>query len=302
MKSKPRRLAVYTTVHPGARPFLPRWYESVLSQVDRDFDLWISLDGVSENEAAALMNGVARPTWLSTRDGDTPAEIRQKAIASMVNIYFGIVFVDSDDVLEPTRVEAARAALETHDVIGCGLRVVDEHEMDLGILFGSSWEDMAELLAQYNVFGLSNTAYRSEVLRDCLPLPAECEAIDWLLATRAWGMGARMAFDVEPRMAYRRYLGNAAPLLPPFTSTQVVKATQGVLRHYRCALETGPRLHQSVCDALSLASDRATTFAKSITSSNHVLDAYVAALNRLPAKCVWWWCVAHPELECIWKQ
>ncbi|HEX6640072.1 MAG TPA: hypothetical protein VF215_03115, partial [Thermoanaerobaculia bacterium] len=30
------------------------------------------------------------------------------------------------------------------------------------------------------------------------------------------------------------------------------------------------------------------------------LDRYTAALNKLPPKYVWWWTVAHPDLEDVW--
>ena len=38
-------IALYTAVYPDAAPFLDAWYASVEAQTDRDFDLWISLDG-----------------------------------------------------------------------------------------------------------------------------------------------------------------------------------------------------------------------------------------------------------------
>jgi hypothetical protein len=273
-----------------------------MSQVDNDFDLFISVDGLSKDDVAHFIGDTPKATWRFAQRGETPAQIRQKAIEAMVDKYFGIVFVDSDDIMDPARVAVARVGLERYEVIGCALRVVDEEETDLGILFGSGFGDLAELLPRWNIFGLSNTAYRSAILRRCLPLPADCEAVDWLLATRAWGVGGRIGFDDEPRMSYRRHSSNAVPLLPPFTAMQVVNATERVLRHYQFALESGPTLGQDCRAALTVARSRATAFAKSITLSRGRLEAYVSALNALEPKGVWWWCVAHPELEGLWKE
>ena len=53
-------LALYTAVYPAAAPFLDAWYASVQAQADRDFDLWISLDGLTEAAVVAQL-GIGRP-------------------------------------------------------------------------------------------------------------------------------------------------------------------------------------------------------------------------------------------------
>ena len=53
-------IALYTAVYPGAVPFLDEWYASVQAQADRDFDLWISLDGLTETAVTARW-GIDRP-------------------------------------------------------------------------------------------------------------------------------------------------------------------------------------------------------------------------------------------------
>jgi len=54
-------------------------------------------------------------------------------------------------------------------------------------------------------------------------------------------------------------------------------------------------------EALELARARVEQFHRAIVNSDAVLERYLAALNRLPAEYVWWWCVAHPELEDVWR-
>ena len=53
-------IALYTAVYPGAARFLAAWYASVQAQADRDFDLWISLDGLTEAAVVAQL-GIGRP-------------------------------------------------------------------------------------------------------------------------------------------------------------------------------------------------------------------------------------------------
>jgi hypothetical protein len=223
-------------------------------------------------------------------------------MAEIVQRYSAVVLVDSDDLLHPTRVQAARNDLETWDVSACALRIMDEDGKDLGAIFGPlDGEDLKVLLPRYNVFGLSNTTFRSDVLRDCLSLPSLSDLIDWQLATRAWLLGASMHFDATPRMSYRQYSGNVARVLPPFTDEYVLLATRRVMTHYRDLFESEAPLIDRFDGLLETARDRAQEFERSIAHSPKMLGSYVGALNQLRPRYVWWWCVAHPELEHLWK-
>ena len=127
--------------------------------------------------------------------GDTPATIRQRALAQIVERHDAVVLVDSDDVMHPTRVATARAMLRGHDLAGCALRLVDERGSSLDMTFTLP-PDMApeDVFPRTNAFGLSNTAFRADVLRRCLPIPAAAVLVDWYLSTRAWLLGASLGF------------------------------------------------------------------------------------------------------------
>jgi hypothetical protein len=296
------RVAVYTTVYPGVEPYLGDWYRSVRGQTDRCFDLWIGVDGLTRDKVTAACRETPTATWIDRQATGAGAGVRAAAIARMSSVYDAVVFVDSDDVLAPTRVAAARAALEEHDVAGCALRIIDAAGRDAGALFGlpSGWT-LADVLPRYNVLGLSNTAYRTGVLRRCLPIPESCRLLDWLLATRAWALGASMTFDPEPRMAYRQYARNVARVLPPFASGYILEAAERVLGHYTCALDRSWDLPEPACTRVSAERDRVRGFHAAMSDSSDALARYAAALNRLPPRYIWWWCVAHPDLEAVWS-
>ena len=296
------RLALYTTVYPGIEKYLSAWYESVLAQTDRNFDIWIGVDGLDVNEVIAALGADPSATWVIAAKGNSPAQIRQKAIERMVKKYPAVVFADSDDVLEPTRVEAARKSLTWSDVSGCAMRIIDEKGYDLGIVLKPpEGQDIAGLLPRSNVFGLSNTAYRTHILRQCLPIPPECVLVDWFLITRAWALGARLDFDPTCRMAYRQYPLNTARVLPPFTPQYVILTTERILGHYALALENVPELQPQHRVELEAARNLVKAFYESIRDSLGMLDQYVQVLNQLPLHQLWWSCVAHPKLENIWK-
>jgi glycosyltransferase involved in cell wall biosynthesis len=296
------RLAVYSTVYAGVEPYLRPWYQSVLAQTDRDFDLWVAVDSLSPDYVKEKTGAGSKPINFAAGKKGTPARIRECALQQLVNDYDAIVFVDSDDLLYPTRVESARKALEQYDVTACSLTIIDEAGSDLGISFGQTdGEELATLLPRYNVFGMSNTAYRCDVLRNCFPLGDACELVDWALATRAWAAGANLNFNPRPQMAYRQYASNVAPVLLPFSNSKILKATNRVLSHYRCMLESEYPVNGKVGDRLRSAQCRATLFHEAISISAETLADYVKALNKKTPRYLWWWCVAHPELEYIWK-
>ena len=295
------RLAVHGTVYRAALRFFGDWYESVCAQSDTDFDVWLSLDGVTEREVFEVIGEPPHVTWRMAPPNATPSAVRQDALAAMVTAYDGIVAADVDDVMLPSRVAAARASLETADVTACALDVMDESGRDLGVVFVPPADlRLDTMLPRWNVFGFSNVVWRSDMLRRCLPIPATCLLFDWLLTSRAWSLGARLAFDRTPRMRYRQYGANTAAVLPPFTAEQVRVATSRVLAHYDCVLDSPWAIAEPYRGQIAAARDRCRAFAAAVAPPDR-LASYVRALNSLPPRYIWWWSVANPELEDLWK-
>lgn len=295
------RLALSTTVYPAVLPYLRAWHASVLAQDDDGFDLWVAADGVTAEQVAAAVGAPLGASWVDAVAGDTPTTLRARAMSILVERYPAIVFVDADDELEPTRISAARAALAEHDVSACGLLLVDEAGGGIGgVVAPASTADALEHLPMWNVFGLSNTAYRAATLERCLPVPADTALVDWYLATAAWGQDARMEFDFTPRMRYRQHPGNIARVMPPYTPEYLRRAAALVERHH-VAVRRGRWLAAGKRERMERAADRVSAFRRWSEFVPGALDRYCTALHRLPAVHAWWWCVAHPDLEAMWS-
>jgi hypothetical protein len=294
-------MAVYTTLYPAAERFLDEWHRSIQVQSDPDFDLWFGLDGVPPERVTARL-GPARVAWTEAVAGETPAALRSRVMAQICDAYDAVVFVDSDDILAASRVAAARQALGSADVAACALQLMDASGCDLGLRFEPPVGESAEgILPLWNVFGLSNTAYRTSVLRDCLPVPGEAVLIDWLLATRAWLAGAVFSFDRTPRMRYRRHEDNVGALVRPFSAPEVLAATELVRQHYGLIGATTDKGQGPHWEALRRARGRVERFHHIVSRSERSLQRYVEELNRLPQAYVWWWCVANPLVEVAWS-
>lgn len=297
------KLALFTTVYPGVEPFLADWWGSVQQQSDRDFQLWIGLDTLTTRAACEAMGGDPGARWLPAEPGETPVQLRQRVWNRMLPAYNGIVMVDSDDILAPSRIAAAREALAESDLAGCSLRLVDALGQTLGATLGApSTAHATALLPRHNVFGLSNTAYRTDLLRRCLPLPADLVIADWYLATTAWLGGARFAFDPIARMDYRQHDNNLTQVCGPFTADRVIRDTFLARQHFDLlAAHRRPQQDpQRAAEVARVATDIAR-FQTRILSNPARLHQYVVSLNTLDLSCVWWICVAHPALASMWR-
>jgi hypothetical protein len=300
-RGEPRKIALFTVIYPGVEPFLGDWHRSVIEQTDRQFDLWIASDMLPEEDASEAM-GRPAAQWVHAKPAETPAQLRNRVLAEIVETVDAVILVDSDDILLPRRVEAARHALADSDLNGCALHLVDARGRDLGATFASI--DSAEaqrILPRWNAFGFSNSAYRSGLLKQCLPVPDRARLIDWFVATQAWLLGAKLSFDPTPRMYYRRHEANTAPALGPFASDRIIRDTRLVLEHFELASSGAMSGHGRRSDELNALRSEVATFSDRVIADPAALDAYALALNALTLPPVWWTSVAHPALSHLWN-
>jgi hypothetical protein len=296
-------LAVYTTIYPGVEAYLVDWYRSLRQQTDQEFQLWIGLDKLGSESVQNLLGSDLKANWVVGPSGATPAQVRQQALARIVETCSGVVLVDSDDLLYPSRVAAARAALQDSELAGCALCLIDQQGKDLDLTFDLPPQlGPEDVFPRNNVFGFSNSAFRSDLLRRCLPIPAGAVLVDWFLATRAWLLGARLAFDRVPRMDYRQHPTNTARVRFPFSRDQVISDTALVRRHFQLLLAEPTR--DFVADryaALRRVAREIEEFHQHIVLCPAQLNGYVEAFNALHPPPLWWSCVAYPPLGHMWK-
>src|SRR3984885_804445 len=77
-------LAVYTTIYPGVETFLVDWYDSLRQQTDQGFQLWIGLDKLERGSVQEMLGPDLKANWVVASEGTTPAQIRQRALARIV--------------------------------------------------------------------------------------------------------------------------------------------------------------------------------------------------------------------------
>jgi hypothetical protein len=297
------KLALYTTVYPQVKPYLGDWLHSVRRQTDLAFQLWIGLDGLTADAARAAIGSDLDAHFVPAQPGETPAQLRQRIWRRMIPVCDGIVMVDSDDILAATRIESARLRLGRHDLTGCALRLVDSSGLPLNEEFGARSATQAiGLLPRHNVFGLSNTAYRTALLDRCLPLPAGILIADWYLASLAWLLEARLDFDPIARMDYRQHARNMTQAMGPFTADRIVRDTFYARQHFELlSARSGPNHASERWAQVAAAKDDIMRFQEHIVADPAMLQEYATALNSLDLPRAWWICVAHPALADMWR-
>jgi hypothetical protein len=297
------KLALFTTIYPGVEPLLGDWLRSVRRQTDRDFQLWIGLDALSVTAVVDALGGDPGAAWVSSAPGDSPAQLRERVWRQMLPACDAVVMVDSDDILAPSRVAAARAQLAKCDLAACALRLVDHRGRPLGGTLGAaSGGEAASMLPRHNVFGLSNTAYRADLLRRLLPLPAGIAIADWYLATLAWLRGARLDFDPTPRMDYRQHAGNLTQVAGPFTPERVARDTAFTRLHIQLlGAQLGPDHASDRRAEFDRFAADVERFQARIVGDPEALRQYVVSLNALDLEPAWWLSVAHPSLAAMWR-
>ena len=299
---KKDKIAIFTTVYPNGLTFLYDFFDSLASQTDNNFDLWIGLDRIKEEDLTAYELDRFRVTFVERIENESNISLRRRMIEQIIENYQSVIFVDSDDILAPTRVSVSRSLLKHYDLYGCAMKIIDEDGADMNISFGMPpGTDFSSLIPQFNIFGLSNTSYTTSMLRKCLPFPDDCTLLDWFLSTRAWLQGARIYFDPSELMLYRQWSLNTARVVPPFTQEQILISTERVLHHYHGILNNIPELSDSERIIFENKQANIKLFFCTIKQSPKIFEEYLRRLNHLPSNHIWWVCVAHPELEEIWK-
>jgi hypothetical protein len=305
MHARGNKLGVYTTIYPAVLKYLPEWYKSVQAQTDRDFELWIGLDALDRVDVESALGTSVNAHWITSIENSTPALVRDRALRQMTAANFDVVLVDSDDLLDASRVASARHALRNSDLAACALEIIDESGQPLGSKFNlDPTAKPSQVLPGNNVFGFSNSAYRCELLERCLPIPSDAVLVDWYLATRAWLFGAELAFDHSVRMKYRQYGANTARVRLPFWPDQILSDSLLVRKHFQLVLTSGRQdqfLPGRWTELLRVARD-IEQFERYINQSPANLNAYLDSLNRTVKQPIWWTSVAYSPLAHMWKQ
>jgi len=274
---------VFSVVYPGVEPFLGDFLQSLATQGDRDFVLFLINDGCAGLDRSLA----AYPLNVEVKESSgSPTALRKAGIAWVAAAGAEIIlFADADDYFAPNRIGLSKSRLSGHDIICNELMVVgSEIPSPFGML-GTRLKEAEVISSAHilhgNCLGLSNTAIRASMIPDCLDqIPDEMIAIDWTFFSLCLHFGAKAVFT-QKTMTYYRQHGNNTAFIRPLTEEQILRGVRVKADHYRF-------LSKYQGEVAPLAANFGGLLAK-LTANGARRREYCRAVQRLSAPAPYWW-------------
>jgi hypothetical protein len=147
---------------------------------------------------------------------DTPAKNREFGINfCKYEEYEYLIFGDSDDYFSDNRVELSLSVLNKNDIVVNDVSLFDDNCVYETMYMSNRLEDNSKISYEYiknkNIFGLSNTAIKLDILEEVV-FDEGIIAVDWELYRGLLKDGCSAIFTNEMITYYRQYKDNTVGL------------------------------------------------------------------------------------------
>lgn len=209
------KIAFLSVVFPSIERFLDDFFKSLAAQTFKDFDVFITNDGLKGFEVyKKRFSGL---NIVEIEFTETPAKIREFGIKQALNKgYSAIVFGDADDYFAKNRIEVSKALLKDFDIVVNDIELVNERNVRIKKGYLSRRIKDKEVLgiqdiSDRNFMGMSNTAVKSSLL-ESLVINEDVIAVDWFIFSVLLKKGCKAVFTSETETYYRQHGGNTIGL------------------------------------------------------------------------------------------
>jgi hypothetical protein len=234
------RTCLVTVLHVGSAPYFDEFLASLNKQTDLDFELLILNDAGSwrGRPSVAPRMGELPFTWRCVDVTGSIVEIRKRGLSMLRDAHptDAVVFIDSDDLMAPDRVEICKAGLKPKEVLFNELVLFGEKQTPCALLkhhFVDGQELQLEDVTHSNCLGLSNTAL---LVEDITPrfqnIPDDTIAFDWAFYAGLLHDGCRARFISGTSTLYRQHAGNSASLVD-IDDARILRSVLVKAQHYR---------------------------------------------------------------------
>lgn len=270
------RFAILTVIFPEIKVFFPEFAQSLRNQTDQNFQLIIVNDGCSLSDFD--LSGFQ---YSILPNGESIAKNREILIhEAIAQKHEWIIFADADDWFESNRIEVIRGLIPDYDVIA------NEIAPFSGIHYSSTKFEKAlgkfcsidlNFIRDKNLFGLSNTAFRTHFLKN-IEIPFEIIAVDWYLATKAMQAGARSCFTAKTKTYYRQWDNNIIGI-DKISDKEIKTGVKVKYLHYKNLAESDPWYAKDLAWLQNLY----------LNSENANFDVYANKVRKAGLKSPFWW-------------
>lgn len=227
--------AFITTIFPASRKFLPEFLKSLLNQTEKDFDLLVFNDGITDFEL--LKEEFFELNILEYKVNYTPAVNREYAIKKAMELgYLHLIFGDSDDYFSGNRVDDALKALTNYDIVVNDITIIADQiiqENYFTSIIAANPFNLKRLINS-NVAGLSNTAVNTCIVPENINFNKELIAVDWFFFSIVLANANVEAYFTNDSVTYyRQHNLNTVGMMKIVNGEKVKLGIRTKLYHYK---------------------------------------------------------------------
>ncbi len=205
-----QKIAFLTTIFPMNDDFLTDFFNSLEEQTFKKFDIIVVNDGYEQFDT--IKKRYIHLNIIELPYKNTPSKNREYGINYVKKMGYDIViFGDSDDYFENNRIEKSIELLRGHDIVVNDLSLFNSngiynHKYLSNRIKNHTIIDF-DFILEKNIFGLSNTAIRLNLL-DSVDFDPSLIAVDWYLFSLLLLKAKHTIFTNETQTFYRQYSDN----------------------------------------------------------------------------------------------
>lgn len=204
------QVAFFTTIFPMERSYLIDFFNSLQRQTYQQFDVIVINDGYKEFSKIKKIFSMLNIIELNF--SGSPAKNREHGINYIIeNEYEVLIFGDSDDYFEESRVQVSLRYLRDYDILVNDVSLFDVNEVYSKKYISNRLKNNTEIDLKFikdkNIFGLTNTSLNVCIL-DSVNFDEHLVAVDWYLFTKLLMQCKKAIFTNETISFYRQYAGS----------------------------------------------------------------------------------------------
>jgi len=281
--NKMKKVAFLTTIYPTEPLYVADFFESLLKQTRKEFDVLVVNDGYEDfdkiKKQFSKLNIIELPAFGSI------AKNRQVLIQFAKNNNYDIaIFGDIDDKFSEARIQKSINALKNFDVVVNDITSISKDGLVINERIYSNrlvnhQELSLEFIKDKNIFGLSNTAINLDKLSlDLTQFSDDLIAVDWYFFSILLFNGFKALFIADEITFYRQYDLNTIGI-GSFTAEKIKRIAEVRAVHYREMSKKSPEFKVLLNEALDLK--------KYISSDSKLKD--LVAINCEQITYPLWW-------------
>jgi glycosyltransferase involved in cell wall biosynthesis len=209
-----KNIVFLTTIFPMKEQFLIDFFNSLSRQTYDKFDVVVVNDGYDNFYDIKIK--YQNLSIIELPYSDTTAKNREYGINYCIdNKYDVLIFGDSDDYFSDNRIEESLKYLETFDIVVNDLNLFDKNgtyeEKYISNRLNHESEVKLDYIQDKNIFGLSNTAIKTNIL-DGVKFDQDLISVDWYLYKELLRKGYNSIFTNKAITYYRQHKDNTIGL------------------------------------------------------------------------------------------